>query len=142
MVPDHVAVFAITILLLPMFYLLLAAPAFLLVRLDIRQVGQLLRVMFNGYFLALIGTGAVGALAVAAEGRFAVAVGIAAIVVLTVTWRRAFLQRMDAWLQTSLSGDPGAARQLRRLHWGGMLGNAAQLVVILAAIPHIAVVPA
>jgi hypothetical protein len=142
MVPDHVAVFATTIILLPMLYLLLAAPAFLLVRLDVRQVGQLLRVMFNGYFLALIATSAVGTLAVAAEGRFAVALGIGAIVALTVAWRRWFLRHMDAWLLTSDAGDPGAAHQLRRLHWGGMLGNAVQIAVVLAAIPHIAVVPA
>jgi hypothetical protein len=139
MVPDHVAVFAATIFLLPMFYLLLAAPAFLLVSLDIRQVGQLLRIMFNGYFLTLILTGVVGALAVAVEGRFTVALGIGVIVVLATVW---FLQHMDASLRGGAAGDPGAARQLRRLHWGGMLGNAVQMVVVLASIPHIAVVPA
>lgn len=142
MVPDHVAVFAATILLLPMFYLLLAAPAFLLVKLDIRQVAQLLRIMFNGYFLTLITTGAVGMLAVAAEGRFAVAVGIGLIVALTAVWRRWFLRRMDLWLRDGAAGDPQAARQLRQLHWGGMLGNAIQMAVVIACIPHIAIVPA
>ena len=51
--PDNVALFATIILLLPMIYFLLAAPAFLLVRLDIPAVAQLLRAMFNGYFLTL-----------------------------------------------------------------------------------------
>lgn len=142
MVPDHVAVFATTILLLPMLYLLLAAPAFLLVKLDIRQVAQLLRIMFNGYFLALIGTGLIGTLALAAEGRLLVAMGIGLIVAITVIWRRWFLQHMDAWIRDGDVGSPGAARELRRLHWGGMLGNAVQLAVVLVSIPHIAVVPA
>ena len=42
MMPDNVALFATIILLLPMFYFLLAAPAFLLVRLDIPPVARLL----------------------------------------------------------------------------------------------------
>ena len=142
MVPDHVAVFATTILLLPMFYLLLAAPAFLLVSLDIRQVAQLLRIMFNGYFLTLLATSAVGMLAVAAEGRFAIATGIGLVVAMTAVWRRWFLQHMDARLRDGAAGDPNAARELRRLHWGGMLGNAVLMAVIVACIPYIAIVPA
>jgi len=51
MMPDSVVLFATVILLFPMGYLLLAAPAFLLVKLDIPPVGLLLRAMFNGYFL-------------------------------------------------------------------------------------------
>ena len=53
MMPDNVALFAAIILLLPMIYFLLAAPAFLLVRLDIPPVALLLRAMFSGYFLTL-----------------------------------------------------------------------------------------
>jgi hypothetical protein len=45
MMPDNVALFATIIVLLPMIYFLLAAPVFLLVRLDIPQVAQLLRAM-------------------------------------------------------------------------------------------------
>jgi len=45
MMPDNVALFATIILLLPMIYFLLAAPAFLLVRLDIPAVALLLRAM-------------------------------------------------------------------------------------------------
>ena len=48
MMPDNVALFAAIIVLLPMIYLLLAAPAFLLVKLDIKPVAQLLRAMFSG----------------------------------------------------------------------------------------------
>ena len=76
MMPDPVVLFAAVILLLPMGYFLLAAPAFLLVKLDIRPVTQLLRGMFNAYFLGLAIAGVIGTIAFAVEGRLVVAVGI------------------------------------------------------------------
>jgi hypothetical protein len=137
--PDNVALFATVILLLPMGYFLLAAPAFLLVRLDIPSVAMLLRIMFNGYFLALVTTGAIGTIAVAAEGRLVLAIGIGVVAAFAASSRRWFLREMDARLKDA--GDAEAARGLRRLHWGGMLSNAIQLAVIVPCIPYIAVVP-
>jgi hypothetical protein len=142
MMPDPVVLFAMVILLLPMGYFLLAAPAFLLVKLDIPPVTQLLRGMFNSYFLVLAIAGVIGTLAFALEGRLAVAVGIAAIAAFAVSARRWFLQRLDAELSARDAGDADAVRKLRRLHWGGMLCNAVQLVAIVAAIPYISVAPA
>ena len=136
MMPDAIVMFATIILLLPMGYFLLAAPAFLLVRLDIPSVAQLLRAMFNGYFLTMIAVGAIGTLAVAAAGRLAVALGIGLIATFAVSARRWFLQRMDSELHARDAGDPNAVRKLRRLHWGGMLCNAVQLVAIVASIPY------
>ena len=138
--PDNVALFATVILLLPMGYFLLAAPAFLLVRLDIPSVAMLLRIMFNGYFLTLVTTGAIGTIAVAAEGRLVLAMGIGVVAAFAASSRRWFLREMDARLKDA--GDAEAARGLRRLHWGGMLSNAIQLAVIVPCIPYIAVVPA
>ena len=66
--PDAVALFVIIIVLLPMGYLLLAAPAFLLVRLDIPAVTQLLRGMFNVYFLAVTVAGVIGTIVFAVSG--------------------------------------------------------------------------
>jgi hypothetical protein len=147
MTPDNIALFATVILLLPMMYFLLAAPAFLLVRLDIPPVAQLLRVMFNGYFLTLVIAGAIGTIIVAAEGRVALAIGIGLIAAVAASSRRWFLPRMDARLsdrdadkaERPLRAD--AARRLRHLHWGGMLSNAAQLAVLVASIPYIAATP-
>lgn len=141
MTPDNVALFATIILLLPMFYFLLAAPAFLLVRLDIPQIAQLLRAMFSGYFLTLAIAGAIGAIAVAAEGRLVLAIGIGLIAALAASSRRWFLRQMDARLSDRDAGDADAVRRLRRLHWGGMLSNAIQLAVIVGSIPYIAVAP-
>lgn len=141
MMPDNVALFATIILLLPMFYLLLAAPAFLLVKLDVRPVALLLRAMFNGYFLTLAVAGAVGTIAVAVDGRPVLALGVGLITALAVSSRRWFLRQMDARISDGDAGDMEAARRLRRLHWGGMLGNAIQLAVVVACIPYIAIAP-
>jgi len=142
MMPDPVVLFAMVLLLVPMGYFLLAAPAFLLVKLDIPQVTQLLRGMFNAYFLVLAVAGVIGTVAFALEGRLAVAVVIALIAAFAVSARRWFLQRMDTELHARDAGDPNAVRKLRRLHWGGMLCNAVQLVAIVASLPYISVTPA
>jgi hypothetical protein len=140
--PDNFALFATIILLLPMFYFLLAAPSFLLVRLDIPQVAQLLRAMFSGYFLTVAIAGAIGTLAVAVEGRLVLAICIGLIAAFADLSRRWFLRRMDARIDDKDAGDADAVRGLRRLHWGGMASNAIQLAVIVACIPYIAVAPA
>ena len=142
MTPDNVALFAAIILLLPMIYFLLAAPAFLLVRLDIPPVTLLLRAMFNGYFLTLTIAGVIGMIAVAVAGRLVLAIGIGLIAAFAASSRRWFLRQMDAGLSDREAGDVGAVRRLRRLHWGGMLSNAIQLAAVVACIPYIAIAPA
>jgi len=139
--PDNVALFATIILLLPMIYFLLAAPAFLLVKLDITPVALLLRAMFNGYFVTLAVAGVIGTLAVAVTGRLGLAIGIGLVAAVAVSSRRWFLAQMDARLRDREAGDADAVRRLRRLHWGGMLSNAIQLVAVVASIPYIAVSP-
>lgn len=141
MMPDPVVVFVTVILLVPMGYFLLAAPAFLLVKLDIPPVTLLLRGMFNAYFLVLAVAGVIGTVAFAVEGRLVAASGIGLIAALAVSARHWFLRQMDAELSARDAGDAGAVRRLRRLHWGGMLSNAIQLAAIVASIPYIAVAP-
>src|SRR3954452_22457153 len=140
--PDNVALFATVILLLPMGYFLLAAPAFLLVRLDVPSVAMLLRIMFNGYFLTLVVAGAIGTMAVAAEGRLVLAIGIGSVAAFAVSSRRWFLRQMDAQISAREAGHADAVRRLRRLHWGGMLSNGIQLAVIVASMPYVAVASA
>ena len=142
MMPDPVLLFATVILLLPMGYCLLAAPAFLLVRLDIPPVTQLLRGLFNAYFVLLAIAGLIGMIAFAIEGRLVATAGVALIAAFAVLGRRWFLRRMDADLNARDAGDPDAVRRLRRLHWGGMLCNAVELVSIVSSIPYIVVAPA
>ena len=142
MMPDNIAVFATVILLLPMMYFFLAAPSFLLVGLEIPAVATLLRGMFSGYLLTLAIAGAIGTLAVAAEGRLLLAIAIAAVAGFAFASRRWFLAQMDAGIRERDSGDASAVRRLRRLHWGGMVSNAALLIALVVSIPYVAVVPA
>ena len=137
MMPDNVALFATIILLLPMIYFLLAAPAFLLVKLDIQEVARLLRGMFSAYFLMMIIAGTIGAVAFALTGRLGSAIGISLLAAFAVWARRWFIRHMDAELRARDAGDADAPRRLRRLHWGGMLCNAVQLVAIMASLPYI-----
>src|SRR5438128_405840 len=90
MVPDPVVLFATVILLVPMGYMLLASPAFLLVSLDKPPVTVLLRGMFNAYYVLLAIAGSIGLLAFAVDGRFAIALGAAWIVAFAVLLRSWF----------------------------------------------------
>jgi hypothetical protein len=139
--PVVVPLYATIMLMFSMIYFLLAAPAFLLVRLDIQPVAQLLRAMFNGYFLMVITAGVIATLAFAVAGRLVFAIGVGLIAAFAVSARRWFLRQMDAELSARDAGDADAARRLRRLHWGGMLCNAVQLVAVVGSIPYIMVTP-
>jgi hypothetical protein len=49
------------------------------------------------------------------------------------------MQRIDDQLSARDAGDVEAPRRLRRLHWSGMLGNAALLVALVTSIPYVAI---
>src|SRR5215475_13372830 len=80
MTANAAALAATVILLFAMGYFFLASPAFLLVKLDIPQVSQLLRGMFNIQFVMMSVAGVFGTLAFGAAGHpaFATAVGLVA----------------------------------------------------------------
>ena len=137
MTPDAIAAAATIILLLPMGYFFLASPAFLLVKLDIPPVAQLLRGMFNYYFLMMRIVGIIGMVAFAVAGRPAFAVGVGVIAAFAVWARRWFLRQIDAQITARDAGDADTARRMRRLHWGGMLCNAIQLVALVGSIPYV-----
>jgi len=132
------ALAATVILLFPMGFFLLSAPAFLLVKLDIPPVTMLLRGLFNAHFMMMGIAGVVCAIAFAVAGRPMFAVGVGLIAAFAIWERRRFLQRMDAELDARDSGDASAVRRLRRMHWAGMLCNATVLAVFVASIPYIA----
>ncbi len=138
MTQTGLALAATVILLFPMGFFLLSAPAFLLVKLDIPPVTMLLRGLFNAHFLMMGIAGVVCAIAFAAAGRpvFAFAVGL--IAAFAIWERRRFLQQMDAELGARDAGDTTAVRRLRRMHWAGMLCNAIVLAAFVASIPYVA----
>ena len=84
MTPDGVAVAVMIILLFPMGYFTLASPAFLLVKLDIQPVAQLLRGMFNAHFLVMRVAGLIGAVAFLLDGRLVAAMGVGLLAALAI----------------------------------------------------------
>lgn len=140
--PNALVLVPTVLLLVPMGYLLIVAPTFLLVKFDVSPVTLLLRGMFNAYFLMMSIAGAIATVAFAVAGRPFFAVGFAVVTALAVSARRWFLRQIDADLSARDAGDADAVHRLRRLHWGGMLYNAVQLVAILGSLQSIAVGPA
>jgi hypothetical protein len=138
MTANGVALAAAVILLFPMGYFFLASPAFLLVKLDIPQVTQLLRGMFDIQFVMIAVTGVVGTLAFALAGRPAFAIAAALLAAGALLGRRRFMGVMDAELGARDAGDADAVRRLRRLHWVGMLCNAVLLAGLVSSLPYVA----
>jgi hypothetical protein len=137
MTSDGIALAAIVILLFPIGYFFLAAPAFLLVKLDIPQVTQLLRGMFNAHFLMTSIAAVIGTMVFALTGRPAFAIGVGLIAAFAFWARGWFLLQWDAQLSARDAGDAAAVRRLRRLHWGGMLCNAMLLFAVVGSIPYV-----
>lgn len=132
-----IAFFATIILLMPIGYLFLAAPAFLLVRLTQPTVTQLLRGMFKGYFVMLMVVSPVVVILFAAANHTAIAFVMALLAVFAFFLRRWFLENMDGDLARIARGNGSAAeaaRHLRRLHVGGMAVNGILLVTVISGI--------
>jgi len=132
------ALAAIVILIFPMGYFFLASPAFLLVKLDIPPVTQLLRGMFNAHFLMMRIAAIIGTVTFALTGRPVFAIAVALIAAFAVWARGWFLRQWDIQLSARDAGDAAAVRRLRRLHWGGMLANAILLFAIVGSVPYVA----
>lgn len=135
MPPDAVALYASVILFLPMVCFFLASPTFLLVGLEVPEVTQLLRAIFNGYFMAIGIAGIIAMVMFAVSGRPVFSAGAISITAFALTARHWLLQHIDAELQAREAGVAGSVRQLRLLHVKGMLINAVQLAVVMASIP-------
>src|SRR4029079_8742856 len=105
--------------------------------LEVPEVTQLLRAMFNGYFLVVGIAGFIAMVLFAASGRPVFAVGAIAIAGFAIAVRRWLLLHMDVGLEARDAGAPFAVRPLRVLHVNTMLINAAQLAVVVASVPHI-----
>ena len=115
----------------------LSMPTFLLVGLEVPEVTQLMRGLFNGYFLVMAIAGVVAAVGFVVAGRPVFAIGAIAVAIFAVSARRWFLRRLDAALQARDAGVSGAVRRLRVLHLKGMLVNFVQLAVVVASVPRI-----
>jgi len=134
---DGIALAATIILLFPMGFFLLSAPGFLLVKLDIPEVTQLLRGLFKAHFLMVSIAGVIGTVVFVVAGRPVFAIGIGLIAAFAIWARGWFLRRMDAEVNARDAGDADAVRRMRWLHWEGMLSNAIQLAAVVGSIPYV-----
>lgn len=138
--PLNVSVLAVIIFLVPMFYLFLAFPAFLLVRLDIPQVAHIFRSVLFGYFFVLVAVGLVATTLNALSGQLALSLYFGVFAAFDVVWRRWTMRRVDGFLAELQDGAEGVGSRLRKLHWSGMAINAAQLALVLPFIPSLVIV--
>jgi hypothetical protein len=135
--PDALALFAAVILLLPMGCFFLATPTFLLVKIEVPEVTQLLRAIISGYYIAIGIAGTVAMVLLVASGRAVIALGAITVAVVAVAFRKWLLRHMDAALQARDAGVANAARRLRLVHVQGMLFNAILLATVVASVPII-----
>ncbi len=131
-------VLAIIVFLAPMMYLLLAAPAFLLVDLGTPQVAYILRSVLAGYYLVLVGAGLVATALMTLDGRVWPSLGIGLVTVFDLALRRWMLRRIGPLVDRAQEGLRGSGPPLRRLHWMAMATNAVQLALFAPLIPTFA----
>src|SRR5258708_24746416 len=93
---DALALYAAVILLFPMGCFFLSSPIFLLVGLEIPEVTQLLRSMFNGYFLVVGIAGLIAMVLFAVAGRPGFAVRAIAMAGFAIAGRPWVLQPADS----------------------------------------------
>jgi hypothetical protein len=120
-----------------MFYFFAASIPFLFVRLDIPEVSQLFRGLFNVYFWLVGGTALVATAAFAASGRIAFTAAMLLLASASIAVRRSVVRRIDTQQTAWKSGDTGAMRRLRVLHWSGMLANVLVFATIASSVQFI-----
>jgi hypothetical protein len=138
MTSDGAALAAIVILLFPMGFFLMSSPAFLLVKLDIAEVAQLLRGVIWAYLFMVGIAGIIAAIVFAVTGHPVFVVGVGAIAAFAIIVRPLLLERWDTLLRARDAGEPCAVRRLRQLHWGTMVMNMIQLGAVVSSIPFLA----
>ena len=137
MVPDFVPLYAVVIVLFSLIYFFMASIPFLFVRLDVPEVSQLFRGLFNSYFWTVGGTSLVATAVFAASGRIGFTAAMLCLAAVALAARRVVLQRIDTQQTAWQSGDTAAMRRLRLIHWGGMLANIVVLAAVASGVPFI-----
>ena len=123
-------IFTVALLVTTAYFLMGSLPL-LILKHDTPMDSRFVRGFYNTYYLAAMSTAGATALSYAIAGRFALAVGPAALALLSVLSRRKVIPKMDA-LRAQIEGsDSAAILAFRRMHIAAILINLAQLVVIV-----------
>src|SRR5262245_62538589 len=133
MVPDFLPFCAVIVVLFSLIYFSLASISFLLVRLDIPEVWQLFRGLFNVYFWMVGASSLLATVVFAASGRIAFTAAMLLLSASAMAVRSRVLQLIDAQQAAWRSGDIAAMGRLRMIHWGGMLANIALLFMLASS---------
>ncbi|MCC6869089.1 MAG: hypothetical protein IT522_09725 [Burkholderiales bacterium] len=137
MVPNFVPLYAVVIVLFSLLYFSFASIPFLFVRLDIPEVAQLFRGLFNAYFRMVAVTALVVTAAFAASGRPGFMAGMLLLAAGALVLRRGTLARIDAQQHACQAGDDRAMRRLRMVHWGSMTANFLVVASVCSGVPYI-----
>ena len=135
MIPAFIPLYALVIVFLSLFYFLAASIPFLFVRLDVPEVSQLFRGLFNAYFWLVGCTGFLAMAAFAASGRIALTAAMLLLGGTALAVRTRVLARIDTQQSALASGDTAAMGRLRLIHWGGMLANVAIIATVASSVP-------
>ncbi|MCC6469856.1 MAG: hypothetical protein IT563_16150 [Alphaproteobacteria bacterium] len=137
MVPSFVAFYAVVIVLFSLLYFFFASIPFLFVRLDVPEVAQLFRGLFNAYFWMVAVTGFVATAAFAASGRIGFMAGMLLLAASALALRDRTLQRIDDQQDACRAGDGTAMRRLRVVHWSSMAANLLVVATVCSGVPYI-----
>jgi hypothetical protein len=137
MVPDFVVAYAVVIVLFCLIYFSMALIPFLFVRLDVPEVSRLFRGLFDVYFWMVGCSGFLAAAVFAASGRMAFTAGMLLLAGAAMAVRSSVLRRIDTQQSAWQSGNTAAMRQLRLIHWGGMLANVLVIATVSSSVSFI-----
>ena len=137
MVPNFVPLYGLVIVLFSLAYFFLASITFLFVRLEIPEVLWLFRGLFNAYFWMVGIAGLIATAALALSNHGALAAAMLLLATTAITAREWTIQRIDAQHSAFQSGDSGAIRRLRLIHWSVMLANVLIIAAVAESVPYI-----
>jgi len=129
---DIVAVYAEAVLFGAMIFFAAAVAPTVFRALEPEPAGRFLRAIFPAYYLVLILSAGVAALA--HFGAWAPAGVYAAVAVSTIALRQGLMPRLNAWRDAELAGDAAAGVKFAAGHRISVLINMAQLAAVAVVI--------
>jgi hypothetical protein len=125
------AFFFTVVLLVTTAYFLLGGLPLLVLKHDVPLDARFIRAFFNVYYRAAFWAATGAAISYAFLGRFAFAVGAAAIAGLATLLRKFMLEAMQQVAAQIEANASGAIERFRRMHGAALLINVVQLVVLV-----------
>jgi hypothetical protein len=125
-----VALISTVVLLVWMGFFMMGSLPLLILKHDTPVDSRFIRGLFNVYYVAIMGTAAVGAGSCVLAGRLAIALALTCIAGSGFAGRYWLVSRMDTVRSAMTADDFAAIARFRRLHIAGMLLNVALLAAV------------